>query len=380
MSQNKIDICFTIGWLGGGGAERVMLNLIRKLPREKFNVTVISIFKDQLPPDLSYINYKWVFPVKFRGTITILRLFSPQFLYKRIIGSKGDFDIVVSYWEGVTMRIVSGVTDNGGRRPKIINWIHNEFKSLRPLSRMFRSKAEFNRAMDKYDSFAFVADSARQNLTSFMPRIQAKSQTIYNVIFPEEIKEQGRESIDPSLFGKDKINIVSVGRLAKAKGFDRLIRIIGQAKEKGLNVHLYLIGTGGLKEELEQEAARCNVSENITFLGWQSNPHKFVSKADLFVCSSLHEGYSTVVSEALILGTPVITTLCSGMKELIGENNEFGLIVENDEKQLSDAVINVLQNKELLTQLRHKAAQREKLFNTERLVQSNVEFLESLCR
>lgn len=380
MSRNKINICFTIGWLIGGGAERVMLNLIRKLPHDKFNVTIISIFKDQLPADLSHIDYKWVFPFKIRGSITLLRLFSPEFLYKRIIGSKGDFDIVISYWEGVTMRIVSGVSGSGAHTPKIVNWIHNEFKTLKPLSRMFRSEAEFNRAMERYDRFAFVADSARQNLTSFIPSIQSKSQTVYNVIFPEEIKEQGRELIEPSLFRKDTINLVSVGRLMKAKGFDRLIRIIGRARKNGLNVHLYIIGTGILKNDLEQEALRCGVGDNVTFLGWQSNPHKYVSKADLFVCSSLHEGYSTVVSEALILGTPVITTLCSGMKELIGENNEFGLIVDNDETQLSDAVLTALQNKEFLTELKLKAQQREKLFNTDRLVQSNVDFLESLCR
>ena len=68
----------------------------------------------------------------------------------------------------------------------------------------------------------------------------------------------------------------------------------------------------------------------VDFLGYQTNLYKYVAKCDLFVCASHAEGFSTAATEALILGVPVCTVEVSGMKEMLGENNEYGIITEND--------------------------------------------------
>ena len=74
------------------------------------------------------------------------------------------------------------------------------------------------------------------------------------------------------------------------------------------------------------------MESTVTLLGYQTNPYKYVAGCDLFVCSSYAEGFSTAATEALIVGTTVCTVEVSGMKEMLGENNEYGIVTENSEE------------------------------------------------
>ena len=84
---------------------------------------------------------------------------------------------------------------------------------------------------------------------------------------------------------------------------------------------------------MKEQVRKLKLEENVKFLGYQKILRKQIKNADLFVCSSLHEGFSTSVTEALIIGTPVITTMCSGMEELLGKN-QYGIIVRKMMKRL----------------------------------------------
>ena len=86
----------------------------------------------------------------------------------------------------------------------------------------------------------------------------------------------------------------------------------------------------------------------MTFLGYDTNPYKYVAKSDLFVCASFAEGFSTAATEALILATPVCTVDVSGMKELLGEDNEWGLVTENDENALYEGIRRLLDDRAAL--------------------------------
>ena len=102
-----------------------------------------------------------------------------------------------------------------------------------------------------------------------------------------------------------------------------------------------------------------------------------MSKADLFVCSSLSEGLSTAVTEALISGVPVITTDVSGMRELLGEN-EYGIITENDEDKLYEGITELINNREQLFNQKSKTVERGKIFGISKAVESVQNMLDSL--
>ena len=128
------------------------------------------------------------------------------------------------------------------------------------------------------------------------------------------------------------------------------------------------MGNGELRASLEEQRERLGLNSYVTFLGYNPNPYKFVKNADLFVCSSLHEGFSTAVTESLIVGTPVITTLCSGMTELLGDN-EYGVITENNEQSLFDGLVNIL-NDYNLSHYKKMAEMRGEKFNKNATVSS----------
>jgi len=104
------------------------------------------------------------------------------------------------------------------------------------------------------------------------------------------------------------------------------------------------------------------MSEYVTLLGYDPNPYKYVASCDLFVCSSYAEGFSTAATEALIVGTPVCTVDVSGMREMLGEHNEYGMITENSDDALYNGLSNLLCKPELLAKYKEQAKERSKRF------------------
>lgn len=103
-----------------------------------------------------------------------------------------------------------------------------------------------------------------------------------------------------------------------------------------------------------------------------------MSKCDLFVCSSLSEGFSTAATEALIVGTPVCTVEVSGMKEMLGKNNEYGVVTENSEEALYKGIKYLLENPETLAHYKHQAEIRGKDFSTKNTVKAVEELFSSI--
>ena len=127
------------------------------------------------------------------------------------------------------------------------------------------------------------------------------------------------------------------------------------------------------EKQLIEDAIRENkLQEHIHLLGYDMNPYKYVSKMDLFICSSYAEGYSTAVTESIIVGTPVITTECSGMSEILGDS-QAGIIVENSDDGLRYILKDLLTGKIDLDTLKVNAIKRSNYFN-----QSNIKEFEDV--
>ena len=129
---------------------------------------------------------------------------------------------------------------------------------------------------------------------------------------------------------------------------------------------------------LEKYVSDNALDDSVTFLGYQTNPYKYVSKCDLFICASFAEGFSTAATEALIVGTPVCTVEVSGMKEMLGENDDWGIVTKNDEEALYQGIKRLLDDSGLLAHYREKAAQRGESFSTETTVQAVEQMLLAL--
>ena len=221
---------------------------------------------------------------------------------------------------------------------------------------------------------AYVAETVRD---AFLQNCNytGKSLVLYNTNESGQVVEKAAE---PASLPGEGFRWCGMGKVTENKGFDRMIRIQGKLKAAGISAHLYILGEGPQMEELKELAKTEGVSDSVSFLGYQTNPYKYLAKCDLFVCASHSEGFSTAATEALIVGTPVVTTLVSGMREMLGENNEWGIIAENDEEALYQGIKRMLDDPELLAHYKEKAAERGKTFSTENTVKAVEDMLLSL--
>lgn len=358
-----IKVLFLIPNLGHGGAEKVLVNLVNHMDQEKFEITVMVLYDEGVNRALlaPHIEYRACFKRSFTGVSHLLKLFSPKQLYKRLI--QEHYDIVVSYLEGQTARIVSGCQDNTA---KLVSWIHVEQHTAKNAARTFRSIKEMNRCYQRFDQTVCVSQFVMQDFLSIVPVVNCT--VLYNTVESERIRALADETVEDVVFSKDECNICSVGTLKPSKGFDRLIRVHDRLRKDGFPVHTYILGEGPEEKKLKSLAASLGHEETVSFLGYQTNPYKYMKECDLLVCSSFAEGFSTAATEALIVGTPVCTVEVSGMKEMLGENNEFGIVVENSEGALYQGIKCLCSNPALLDSYRQRALIRGAAFSVKETV------------
>ena len=366
-------ILFLIHDLGQGGAEKVLVNLVNNLDPEKFDISVTVLFGGGVNEQFlkPHIHFRAVFPREIPGNSKLMKLLTPAQLHRLYI--KEHYDIEVAYLEGPAVRIISGCPYED---TKLISWVHCTMHSEREFSGSFRSGQEARKCYQKFHGSVFVSREVMKAFQTYCP--VENGMVLYNTNESDKILAMAQESVPEDLLREDEMNLIGVGKIEEVKGFDRLARIHKRLKDGGYPVHTYILGEGSKKAEISAYLDAEKVSDSFTFLGYQTNPYKYVKNCDIFVCSSHSEGFSTAATEALILGIPVVTTLVSGMKEMLGENNEWGIVTENDEDALYRGIKKLLDDPKLLSHYREKAALRGRDFRTGNTVKAVEDMLLNL--
>jgi len=368
----KKKILFFIHDLSYGGAEKVLVNLVNNMDLNKFDITVQTIFdiginKEKLNKNIRYIGgFKHI----FRGNSYLFKLFSPNVLYRFFI--KEDYDVVVSYLEGPTARIISGCQKENIKK---ICWIHTQMDNEYIYKRGFRNLKEANRCYKVFDMIICVSKMVKECFLKIADCELSNIDVKYNTNDTNFILTKSKEEIDDIKFDRSIVNICSVGKIVEVKGFFRLSNVHKRLLDENLKHHIYILGVGNQKKEIENYIRKYNLENTFTFLGFKKNPYKYVKECDLYICSSYREGFSTAVTESLIVGTPVVSTLCSGAQELLGYNNEYGLVVENSEQGIYDGLKYMIANKDELLRYKELAKIRGSFFSTENTVKAVEDML-----
>ena len=358
-------ILFLIHDLGQGGAEKVLVNLVNNMDRSKFDISVTVLFgggvnEQFLKPD---IHFRAVFPREVPGNSKLMKLLTPKQLHCLCV--RDHYDIEVSYLEGPSARVISGCRDP---KTKLVSWIHVEQHNMKKLAKSFRSALEASVCYDRFDQTVCVSEYVHNDFCQILA-FRRPCRVLYNTVESDTILSLAEEAA-PELADDGKIRLAAVGTLKESKGYDRMLRIIKRLKEEACPIHLYILGIGPEQQNLEKYVSDHTLEDTVTFLGYQTNPYKFVSQCDLFICASHAEGFSTAATEALIVGTPVCTVEVSGMKEMLGQQDEWGVVTENSEEALYQGIKRLLEDRSLLTHYERKAAERGKTFSTETTVKA----------
>ena len=378
-----MTILFVINSLVGGGAERVFLDMLKNLNRSQFEVDVLVVddFGIHCKEMKSIVDYQKIIrhasrPQLIRwfwGAISIcktryLKICSPQALHKRYIKKK--YDMEVAYIEGMATKIVAGGT-TGFR----CAWVHTDVINNPWAETYYRTKEEEKSAYQRMNKVIAVSRSVKEAADK---KFQIQSEVRYNILDDQRIRELAKTNIET--WNTDNLTIVSVGTLWWAKGYLRLIKCIEKLLEQGCAVELYIIGDGEDREMLERYIKQQGLGEKVHLLGFLKDPYGLMCQADIYVCSSYAEGFSTSVTEALILGIPIVTTECAGMHELLGKS-EYGLIVKNSDEALQQGLYQLVANDEIRKHYKTMSSKRGKDFqvynNIEKLERMFLEYYES---
>ena len=367
-------ILFLIHDLGHGGAEKVLVNLVNNMDRKKSDITVIALFGGGVNEQFlaPHVHYRSVFSRSIPGNSHIMKLFSPSLLHRFCV--KEHYDVEISYLEGPSARVISGCGDES---TKLVAWIHGEQHIRRKAAASFRCYAEAYACYSRFDYAVGVSQTVKSDFLSLF-ELKKPMGVLYNTNETDQIREAARECVEENVFSDGEFRIVGVGKVCPVKGFDRLARIHKRLRDDGYPVHTYILGVGPQQREIEAYLAEHDLQSSFTFLGYQTNPYKYMARSDLFVCSSHSEGFSTAATEALIVGTPVCTTDVSGMKEMLGEDNAYGIVTRNDDEALYRGIRRLLDDPALLEHYRRMAAERGNAFDKAHTVRAVEEMLERL--
>lgn len=337
-----------------GGVARILNTLLKKIDRSKYEIDLLvlhhhGLMLNEIPSDIKVIKGSSFFntvdiPLKqctFKNIFSKLRLLF--YMKTGLIKSKikkerkkllnCQYDIEFSAKEGFCT-IFNAYGDSVFK----CNWVQVDYLEFNYSKNHLNLVKNALKKIDLNIACSLKVKDAYQKIFKVENIVVLK-----NLIDDTKIRELAFKDNDFKVSLR-KINLISVARFHHQKGLDRLIKIFSELKDY---YTLTLIGDGELKNELHQLAKDLKVFDLINWLGFKANPYQFISKMDLFVMSSLYEGYPTISLESLISSTPVLSTRVAGIESQL-TNKCYGFIVENSFEALKAKLIELKDAKALL--------------------------------
>ncbi len=367
--------------LDEGGVSKVLFDLLENINREKYDITIMALYNNGMYKDKikEYGKFKYCFDIpepndnslkanlyrKYWGGM--LRL-PEKFMYKWFVKEK--YDIEIAFIHGWSTKFISG---SNNKKSKKIAWVHADLVTWDRVDGVFKSLEHHKKAYSKFDEVICVSQTVKEGIEKKYNVKNAK--VLYNPINREKILKLSNEKID-DINHSNKFKLISVGRLSKEKGYDRLLRVVKKLVNEQIGCELLIIGSGKEYDKLNSYIKNNNLEYNIKIVGYKENPYKYVKSSDLFVCSSLSEGYSLVIAESLVLGIPVVSTKCSGPIEIL-RNGENGLLVENSEEGLYKGLKEIINSDELYMNYKNKAIKEGTRFGVDNFIKSVEEILDN---
>lgn len=381
----KKKIAFFTENLYGGGVEKIQQIILRNFDYNKYDVTLYSNKEEVLSEKIypTHIKYKYIFNNNSRNRLLYLwgkiknkiKLWvyyhcSPKIFYLLFIREK--YDVAIAFIEGYATRFVSSMPNTTNK----LAWIHIELETFHWTKVAFQDDIEESNCYTKINHIACVSQIVKEQADKLF-KINKKSLVLHNPIEPNTITNLSKETIPKELtMFHSSVRIITLGTLNERKGHIRLINVTMLLLREGYNIEIWILGDGPEKDKLHEFIIHNNLSSKIKLLGYQNNPYPYIAASDIYVCSSYAEGYNTAITEALVLGKPVVSTECSGVKEQLGENNEYGICTPNTEEGLYEGIKQML-NETTLNYYTRMAKERGKNFTLEESMNQIYQLIES---
>jgi glycosyltransferase involved in cell wall biosynthesis len=323
----------------GGGAEKVGINLANYFSNFGYSVDLLLLksygpYRDQVSPNVNIIDLN---VTKTRYAIFKLRTY---------LKSNPNIKIISVYRD---TNIVLGLSAFGLKNNNLY------FREASPLTYLTDNKSlervliKFIMRISYINASLIIANSngTRDNLINHKVVKYYKCVVIGNPVIPINVEELGKERINNPWLNNDKIKVIlNIGRLSKEKDQKTLISAFKLIHIKDTNTRLLIIGIGPEKVSLENHINDLGLNKKVNILDFVDNPYPFYRLSDIFVLSSIYEGFGNVLVESLSMGTPIVATNCPGGPSEILKNGKFGKLVNvGDSFEMAKAISKLLGEK-----------------------------------
>lgn len=285
-----------------------------------------------------YIIKSFFFEIKYNKKFGFNKQILSKIAAKESKLISGKYDVGIGYLEFWGNDYIINHVDS----EKKIAWIHTDYlkSNLNPNLDII----EFEKA----NNIVLVSKDCLTNFNSIFPQFTKKTIYIDNIISSKLVIEKSKEEILENYFDYKCIKIITVCRLdIYTKGIDRIINAIVYLSNKGYELKWYIIGEGPDRNKISKLIRKFNIEDKLFLLGRKINPFPYLVKCNLFAMPSRYEGKPISVTEAQILGVPVLVTNYSSAHDQVNHMTN-GIIVENSEEFFIDGLIEILDNPNLL--------------------------------
>lgn len=329
--DRQIKVIFFTASTSGGGAEKILFNIIASLDNCHKSYLVITS-KDDLPSNESVPveTYRLGFNNARKSFFKILQLIKtikPQYVFTTS-SSIGYMLALSKYFLKRDFKVIVRCAVP----PTEI--VRTSFKDV-----LLKYVIRFS--YKKCDLLVAQTSFMKEDLVKSYHVSPQKVQVIRNIIDKSYLTRQASLFV-PIEFDKEQFNVVASGALYSVKGFDLLIKAMAPIIRMDRKIHLWILGQEryeiGYKDYLQGLIEDCGERDNMTLLGYRDNPYPYYKNADLFVMSSRKEGFPNVVLESLYLRTPVVASDCVDFGEVIFEGINGYVIRKNNVEALKEGI------------------------------------------
>ena len=278
-----------------------------------------------------------------RGFDKIVNLIPSKLLYKKFI--REHYDLEIAFQFGIPTKMIA-VSNN----PHKLCWMHT-----------YDAQMTLKKYYSKFPMIINVAKAGRDKLIEAGFE-ESKCEYCYNIIDEENILSASKEPCNYEK--KHKYCFITVARLAPDKAFMRYLECIKDVVSKTNDIEFLIVGGGSEEEKMRRFIKENCLEEFVIMTGKQSNPYKYMSKADLYFCCSYREGFSTACQEAALMGIPVVSVEVDGARELI-DLTESGCVIENKANSIVSKIIEISNNSEMILEWQANAKKNKILLYKE---------------
>jgi glycosyltransferase involved in cell wall biosynthesis len=318
-TKARVRVLFFIPNLGAGGAERVLINLLRHIDRDRFDPHLVLMrlegpYADRIPDDI---------PVEVLGARSLWTT-TPR-LMRAMRRLQPDVVVAATGGAGVPTVLAHRLLRSTAR---LIVWERNVLVGsesgpkrdvLLAMKKQLWPRADLITAVGRY------VEADIQRHAGVGPE---KTKTLYSPILDADFRRQAAEEVDHPWFHDDEVPVVlCVARYTAAKDHETLLKAFAKVRSQRA-IRLVLLGKGPLREQVEEQARALGIHDDIWFAGFVSNPFKYMSHSAMLVLCSLQEGVPGVVVQAMGCGLPVVGTDSPGGTGELVLDEQTGLLIE----------------------------------------------------